>query len=80
MDKGYQGAGIRVYTAIEGGHLGGNHTYSGLLTGTRAIRECANMLLDQRRVALYRLTLSYSKVGDIVAVALMLKTFEREAR
>lgn len=80
-DKGYQGAGIGVHTPIKGGNLGAdNRAYNALLTGTRAISERANALLKQRWKALRHVTLSPSRVGVIVAAALVLTTLERGAR
>lgn len=80
-DKGYQGAGIGVHTPIKGGNLGrSNRAYNALLTGTRAIGERANALLTQRWKALRHVTLSPSRIGAIVAAALVLTTFERGSR
>lgn len=80
-DKGYQGAGIGVLTPVKGHHLGvDNRAYNALLTGTRAIGERANALLTQRWTALRHVTLSPSRIGAIVAGALVLTTLERGAR
>ena len=80
-DKGYQGAGIGVHTPIKGGNLGvDNRAYNVLLTGVRAIGERANALLTQRWTALRHVTLSPSRIGAIVAGALVLTTLERGTR
>lgn len=80
-DKGYQGAGIGVHHPIKGHDLGvDNRAYNGLLTGMRAIGERANALLTQRWTALRHVTLSPSRIGAIVAAALVLTTFERGSR
>lgn len=80
-DKGYQGAGIGVHTPIKGAHLGrSNRTYNALLTGVRAIGERANALLTQRWAALRHITLSPSRIGAIIAAALVLTTLERGTR
>lgn len=80
-DKGYQGAGIGVHTPIKGGNLRvDNRAYNVLLTGVRAIGERANALLTQRWTALRHVTLSPSRIGAIVAGALVLTTLERGTR
>lgn len=80
-DKGYQGAGIGVHHPIKGRNLAAdNQTYNALLTRLRAIGERANALLDQRWAALRHVTLSPSRIGDIVSAALVLTTLERGAR
>lgn len=80
-DKGYQGTGIGVHTPIKGGNLGAdNRAYNALLTGIRAIGERANALLTQRWTALRHVTLSPSRIGTIVAGALVLTTLERGTR
>lgn len=80
-DKGYQGTGIGVHTPIKGANLGiGNRTYNGLLTRMRANGERANALLGQRWTAPRRVTLSPSRIGDIVAAALVLTTLEHGTR
>ncbi len=80
-DKGYQSAGIGVYHPIKGSNLAvDNRTYNSLLTRMRAIGERANALLDQRWRALRHVTLSPTRIGDIVAAALVLTTLERGTR
>ncbi|PLC10759.1 hypothetical protein AUQ48_17055 [Kocuria flava] len=80
-DKGYQGAGIGVHTPVKGSHLGvDNRAYNGLLTGMRSIGERANALLTQRWTVLRHVTLSPSRIGAIIAGALVLTTLERGAR
>lgn len=80
-DKGYQGAGIGIHTPIKGSNLAvDNRTYNSLLTRMRAIGERANALLDQRWSALRHVTLSPTRIGDIVSAALVLTTLERGAR
>ena len=81
VTHGYQGAGIGVHTPIKGKHLGvDNRTYNALLTGMRAIGERANALLTQRWTALRHVTVSPSRIGAIVAGALVLTTLERGTR
>jgi hypothetical protein len=80
-DSGYEGAGHGVLTPIkqprDGNVLGAdNQTYNALHRATRAIGERGFALLTTRWRALQRITASPSKIGHIVAGALVLTQFE----
>jgi hypothetical protein len=80
-DSGYKGAGHGVLTPIkkprDGNVLGAdNQTYNALHRATRAIGERGFALLTTRWRALQRITASPSKIGHIVAGALVLTQFE----
>jgi hypothetical protein len=80
-DSGYEGAGHGVLTPIrrprDGTVLGvDNQTYNALHRATRAIGERGFALLTTRWRALQRISASPSKIGHIVAGALVLTQFE----
>ena len=80
-DKGYQGAGIGVHTPIKGFHLEiDSRAYNALVSGMCAIGERSNALLGQRWAALRHVSLSPSRIGDIVAAALVPTSRERGTR
>ncbi len=80
-DKGYQGAGIGVHTPIKGFHLEiDSRAYNELVSGMCAIGERSNALLGQRWAALRHVSLSPSRIGDIVAAALVPTSRERGTR
>jgi hypothetical protein len=77
-DKGYEGAGIGVRSPVKGSDLDvGNRSYNMLLTAVRAIGERANSELKQRWRCLRRIRLCPSKIGQIVAAAIVLSTLQR---
>lgn len=77
-DKGYEGAGIGVHTPVKGHGLDvENRSYNMLLTAVRAIGERANAELKERWKCLRRIRLCPSKVGSIVAAAIVLSTLQR---
>lgn len=77
-DKGYQGAGIGVHTPVKGHNLDvDNRSYNMLLTGLRAIGERANAELKQRWRCLRRMRLCPTRIGNIVAAAIVLSTLQR---
>ncbi|MCI4674473.1 transposase family protein [Candidatus Mycolicibacterium alkanivorans] len=76
-DKGYQGAGIGVHSAVKGRDLAvGNRSYNTLLTAIRAIGERANAELKERRRRLRRIRLCPTRFGQIVAAAIVLSTLQ----
>jgi hypothetical protein len=84
-DSGYEGAGQGVHTPVkrpgDGNVLGLDHqTYNALHRATRAIGERGFALLTTRWRALQRITASPSKIGRIVAGALVLTHFEHQLR
>jgi hypothetical protein len=77
-DKGYAGAGIGVHTPVKGRNLHvDNANYNMLLTALRAIGERANAELKERWKCLRRIRLCPSRIGDIVAAAVVLSTLQR---
>lgn len=77
-DKGYEGAGIGVHTPVKGRGLDvENRSYNMLLTAVRAIGERANAELKQRWKCLRRIRLCPSRIGTIVAAAIVLSTLQR---
>ena len=87
-DAGYDRAGHGIHTPIKhlrnqhtgrGGALTADHqTYNTLLRSTRAVGERGFALLTTRWRALQRITASPSKIGAIVAGALVLTHFEHQ--
>ena len=82
-DSGYEGAGQGVHTPVkqpgDGNVLGPDQqTYNALHRATRAIGERGFALLTTRWRALQRITASPSKIGRIVAGALVLTHFEHQ--
>jgi hypothetical protein len=85
-DVGYNRAGHGVYTPIKhpgNQHTGGgqaltadNQAYNALLRSARATGERGFALLTTRWRALQRITASPSRIGAIVAGALVLTHFE----
>ena len=80
-DSGYEGAGQGVHTPIkqpgDGNTLApDNQTYNTLLRSTRAVGERGFALLTGRWRALQHITASPTRIGDIVAAALVLTHFE----
>ena len=80
-DSGYEGAGHGVLTPIKQPRDGNvldadNQAYNTLHRATRAIGERGFALLTTRWRALQRITASPSKIGHIVAGALVLTQFE----
>lgn len=76
-DKGYQGAGIGVHSPIKGHDLDvDNRSYNTLLTAVR-IGERANAELKERWRCLRRIRLYPSRIGQIVAAAIVLSTLQR---
>ncbi len=77
-DKGYQGAGIEVHSPVKGHNLHVcNASYNMLLTALRALGERANAELKQLWKCLRRIRLGPSRIGDIVAVGIVLSTLQR---
>jgi hypothetical protein len=77
-DKGYEGAGIGVYTPVKGRGLDvGNQCFNMLLSGLRAVGERANSELKQRWRCLRRIRLCPSRIGVIVAAAVVLSSRQR---
>ena len=77
-DKGYEGAGIGVHTPIKGRNLDvESQSYNMLLTAMRAIGERANAELKQRWRCLRRIRLCPTRIGTIVAAAIVLSTLQR---
>ncbi len=77
-DKGYEGAGIGVHSPIKGRDLDiANQSYNTLLTALRAIGERANAELKERWRCLQRIRLCPSRIGAIVAAAIVLSTLQR---
>jgi hypothetical protein len=77
-DKGYDGAGIGVYSPVKGRDLDiGNQSYNKLLTGVRAIGERANAELKERWRCLRRIRLCPKRISAIVAAAIVLSTLQR---
>jgi hypothetical protein len=84
-DSGYEGAGQGVRTPVkqpgDGNDLAPDQqTYNALHRATRAIGERGFALLTTRWRALQRTTASPSKIGRIVAGALVLTQFEHQLR
>jgi DDE superfamily endonuclease len=89
-DKAYHAAGIGIHTPIKA--LPGNHplrghplgvdqqAYNRLHAGLRCLGERAAALLKTRWRALHRVTLSPSRIGDIVQAALVLTQLEHQGR
>lgn len=77
-DKGYEGAGIGVHSPVKGRALAAdNRCYNALLTGLRAIGERANAELKERWRCLRRIRLCPTRIGAIVAAAIVLSTLQR---
>ncbi|WP_219420713.1 transposase family protein, partial [Pseudonocardia nigra] len=84
-DSGYEGAGQGVHTPVkqpgDGNVLApGHQAYNALHRATRATGERGFALLTTRWRALQRITTSPSKIGRIVAGALVLTHFEHQLR
>ncbi|WP_219420011.1 transposase family protein, partial [Pseudonocardia nigra] len=84
-DSGYEGAGQGVHTPVkqpgDGNALAPDHqAYNALHRATRATGERGFALLTTRWRALQRITTSPSKIGRIVAGALVLTHFEHQLR
>ena len=76
--KGCQGAGIGMHSPIKGRDLDvDNRSYNTLLSAVRAIRERANAELKERWRCLRRIRLCPSRIGQIVAAAIVLSTLQR---
>lgn len=78
-DAGYQGAGIGIHHPHKkpqgSSHLhlhADTHAYNALLRGVRALGERTAAELKERWRALKRVTLSPSRIGDIMRAALVL--------
>jgi hypothetical protein len=77
-DKGYEGSGIGVHTPVTGHDLDvANRSYNMLLTSIRVIGERANAELKQRWRCLRRIRLCPTRIGQIVAAAIVLSTLQR---
>ena len=77
-DKGYEGAGIGVHSPVKGRDLDiVNQSYNMLLTALRAIGERANAELKGRWRCLRRIRLCPTRIGTIVAAAIVLSTLQR---
>lgn len=77
-DKGYEGAGIGVHSPVKGRGLHvANQSYNMLLTAVRALGERANAELKERWRCLRRIRLCPSRIGDVVAAAIVLSTLQR---
>jgi hypothetical protein len=77
-DKGYEGAGIGVQSPVKGCGLDVAHqSYNTLLTAIRAIGERANAELKQRWRCLRRIRLCPTRIGAVVAAAIVLSTLQR---
>lgn len=77
-DKGYEGAGIGVHSPVKGRGLDvANQSYNMLLTTLRALGERANAELKGRWRCLRRIRLCPSRIGDVVAAAIVLSTLQR---
>jgi hypothetical protein len=77
-DKGYEGAGIGVHSPVKGRDLDvANRSYNTLLTAIRAIGERANAELKERWRCLRRIRLCPTRIGQIVAAAIVLSTLQR---
>ena len=77
-DKGYEGAGIGVHSPVKGHNLDvANQSYNRLLTGLRALGERANAELKGRWRCLRRIRLCPTRIGTIVAAAIVLSTLQR---
>jgi len=77
-DKGYEGAGIGVHSPVKGRDLDiVNQGYNMLLTALRAIGERANAELKGCWRCLRRIRLCPSRIGTIVAAAIVLSTLQR---
>jgi hypothetical protein len=77
-DKGYQGAGIGVHHPVKGRDLdAGSAGCNALLTGLRALGERANAELKGRWRCLRRIRLCPTRIGTIVAAAIVLSTLQR---
>jgi DDE superfamily endonuclease len=80
-DPGYQGAGHGVHTPFKQPTDGQvlhitNRTYNALQRALRCLGERGFALLTERWTALKHTTLSPSRIGDLVAAALVLVHFE----
>ena len=82
-DAGYHGAGCGMHTPIKQPASGhrlrvDNHTYNTLLRSLRAEGERAFALLTRRWRALHHITVSPTRIGDIVKSALVLTHVEHK--
>jgi hypothetical protein len=76
-DRGYTGAGTRVYIPVKGRDLdAGTRRYNELLTTLRALGECANAMLEERWRYLPRICLCPTRIGAIVAAAIVSSTLQ----
>ncbi|PZG48841.1 IS5/IS1182 family transposase [Spongiactinospora gelatinilytica] len=80
-DAGYEAAGIGIHTPVK--HTGdgrpldvGTRTRNALLRGLRCLGERGFALLTQRWRVLQRITVSPSRIGDIIKATLVLTHFE----
>jgi len=77
-DKGYQGAGAGVHQPVKGRDLDSDTAcYNALLTGLRALGERANAELKERWRCLRRIHLCPTRIGAVVAAAIVLSTLQR---
>lgn len=77
-DKGYTGAGIGIKVPLKGANLAPDNRATNLLiTALRARAERANALLKSSFKALRRITVCPSRIGHIVAAALVILTMHR---
>jgi DDE superfamily endonuclease len=80
-DPGYQGAGHGIHVPFkqptDGQQLAiDNRTYNALLRALRCLGERGFALLTERWTSLQHITLSPSRIGDLVKAALVLTHFE----
>ncbi|MEV3925969.1 transposase family protein [Actinomadura coerulea] len=80
-DAGYDGAGHGVHTPFKQPAVGGelhleNRTCNTLLRSLRSLGERGFALLTERWTTLQQITLSPSRIGDLVRAALVLVHFE----
>lgn len=77
-DKGYVGAGIGIIVPFKGRNLAvDNKAHNALQSAVRAIGERANATLKGTWAALQRVTLCPTRIGDIVAAAAVLSSWQR---
>lgn len=80
-DKGYTGAGIGIQIPLKGSNLTIDHqTRNLLITALRAPAERANALFKCTFKALRRITLSPTRIDNIVTAALVILTTHRSRR
>lgn len=77
-DKGYQGTGIGVHHPVKGRDVDADTAcYNTLLAGLRALGERANAEIKGRWRCLRRIRLCPTRIGTIVAAAIVLSTLQR---